>query len=405
MATKSNSHLFTPRHRTSYGIHALTFSSLVGYRPIYPYGPGSWGDSLYPHTRNYSIRETPVPGIRTADGFRLPTRWSMVAYNAVYQPFSYSCSNYGIPWTLYDVRGDGPDTLHGRGTIPKLSVLSNRATVDIHFNTSNRSRMQAIGKIKKQNINVGAAIGESKQTVKMLASLVSRLAKALLHVMKGRFKLAYQTLGLGTGKGLKKDLANFWLEFQYGIKPLVNDIYGLQEQIKQGFAKPQRFSVSSEVKEALSPSLFWTVSPKSIEGDAFELSRTVFWQKVSAPWLLNLNQLGVINPAAIAWELTRLSFVIDWLLPIGNFLSAFTDTVGCEFIAGYEDRIVFANLKVMHHYQASLDAGVPMRAELRTYSFERRVLLGWGIPIPYVKSPFRSTNVISALALLTQLRK
>jgi len=48
-----------------------------------------------------------------------------------------------------------------------------------------------------------------------------------------------------------------------------------------------------------------------------------------SPNALLLSQLGLVNPASLAWELVPFSFVVDWFANVGDFLASFTDTVGC----------------------------------------------------------------------------
>lgn len=52
---------------------------------------------------------------------------------------------------------------------------------------------------------------------------------------------------------------------------------------------------------------------------------------VSNPNLLLANRLGIINPQTWAWDAMPWSFVLDWWLPVGTFLSNFTASVGLEF--------------------------------------------------------------------------
>jgi hypothetical protein len=49
---------------------------------------------------------------------------------------------------------------------------------------------------------------------------------------------------------------------------------------------------------------------------------------VSNPNTALANQMGFINPAAVAWELVPFSFLVDWFLPVGDFLNSFTDLLG-----------------------------------------------------------------------------
>jgi hypothetical protein len=54
--------------------------------------------------------------------------------------------------------------------------------------------------------------------------------------------------------------------------------------------------------------------------------------KLSSDALDFLNKLGLDNPAFIAWNLMPLSFVVDWILPVGKWLESFTAYAGLELI-------------------------------------------------------------------------
>jgi hypothetical protein len=200
------------------------------------------------------------------------------------------------------------------------------------------------------------------------------------------------------------------LEYQYGFLPLVSDLYGLQQQLKDGFRnKDQLFKVSRQVTSALNPRDF--ISPvagsltlKEVTGQAAQVVKVVYYQKVSNESLAGLEQLGLTNPALIAWELVPFSFVIDWLIPIGTFLEALTATLGMSFTGGYEDRIVHANVRWSHNI-GTLISGTPYQGHFRQMAFQRLVHLTWASPVPYWKNPFTATHVISAIALVAQLRK
>lgn len=50
--------------------------------------------------------------------------------------------------------------------------------------------------------------------------------------------------------------------------------------------------------------------------------------------LASLSKLGLANPAEVVWELVPFSFVLDWFLPVGDWLSTLDAAVGYEFLDG-----------------------------------------------------------------------
>jgi len=110
----------------------------------------------------------------------------------------------------------------------------------------------------------------------------------------------------------------------------------------------------------------------------------------------------------VAWEKVPFSFVIDWLLPIGNFLEAISAHRGLDFVAGFDDLLIEGSLSWEYkippgyHLVAGTPPG-PWRNSM--YAFQRRLYLTWPIPLPYWKNPLSSTHLANALALVTSLRK
>lgn len=59
----------------------------------------------------------------------------------------------------------------------------------------------------------------------------------------------------------------------------------------------------------------------------------------------SLVQLGLTNPAEVAWEVVPFSFVIDWFIPVGNFLSSLDSLVGVQDLTvcrGYKTTSVWS---------------------------------------------------------------
>jgi hypothetical protein len=51
-------------------------------------------------------------------------------------------------------------------------------------------------------------------------------------------------------------------------------------------------------------------------------------------FLKTLSEGGITNPALVAWELLPWSFVVDWFLPIGNFISSWDAVAGLQYQKG-----------------------------------------------------------------------
>lgn len=138
----------------------------------------------------------------------------------------------------------------------------------------------------------------------------------LRRMLKGVFtKLLALSQGSSPGK-----LADLWLEGRYGWRTLLYDIQDLNEAIKQlNSEKRTRYSE----KVGLSTTSSFTES--FIEGTPKRLRTNHVEIRISARGAvvadIDIPALQ-IDPIRTAWELTTLSFVLDWLLNVGQALDA-----------------------------------------------------------------------------------
>jgi hypothetical protein len=134
-----------------------------------------------------------------------------------------------------------------------------------------------------------------------------------------------------------------WLELRYGWTPLMLEAQGLLaamtqpeelkvRQLARGFDK-------SELRETFFRSLDY--GAYGVETFKFNVSRTAnvrayVLYEVALKGLQPLRDYGVLDIPKAAWEIMTLSFVIDWFIPIGDWLQAITPKLGINTLAeGY----------------------------------------------------------------------
>lgn len=122
------------------------------------------------------------------------------------------------------------------------------------------------------------------------------------------------------------ELHNLWLEGRYGWRTLLYDIQDLREVLSSANERRSRYREQKGATLTGSTSDSSTGSSAGITAeDSYDLSWTV-------------NARGVViadidvpdfqfNPLTTAWEVTRLSFVVDWLLNVGQALEAASFTL------------------------------------------------------------------------------
>lgn len=211
-------------------------------------------------------------------------------------------------------------------------------------------RNKMLGRLHDQSVNLGNAIGEGRQTVNLFATNAKRLAGAASDLRSGNLVGAANRLLVDTPshiirgqrafrRDLRRDypraLANGWLELQYGWKPLLSDIFGSCQFLANRLYAAPRFKQRASVTQIVSDRRTDVISDNFrsnvyTEGRYTETYIVYYSQSGNH----DLASLGLINPAAIAWELTPFSFVVDWALPIGTWLNNLDATYGLTFVKG-----------------------------------------------------------------------
>lgn len=171
---------------------------------------------------------------------------------------------------------------------------------------------------------------EMNQSYEMLRNRALQLARFTRYVRQKRFRAAATELGMAVaprGVSIKKSMGNNWLEYWFGWKPLIQDIYSacdhLQQPIKTHHAVGRGFNAWALRYDAPKYSPSW-------QHERFIGVRTYSDVAVANPNLWLANNLGLINPVSVMWELVPFSFVVDWFLNIGQVISSVTDLYGLK---------------------------------------------------------------------------
>lgn len=293
---------------------------------------------------------------------------------------------------------------------PDLSFLyapDFQGTID---NLERRCTEKLYGKVKNSHVNLLNALAERKQTISTLANLIKRLVTACLMLKKANLAGALQVMFPTTGKGA----ANDWLMIQYGLKPLISDINGVIDHLKEW--EPLTFDVKVKSKEVL---------PTTVEEYSFNSGIAMSGKKKTQTTVTviykvrlhtkdnfarNLTRLGLTNLNATAWELIPFSFIFDWVFSISDYLNnkdAFTD-LSVEFCSrsifikqDIELNRSFGGVDLDGYNWASAKSGVVVQKVLANRELVTIPVLRYPLP----KNPFSTGHVLNLAALITQLRK
>lgn len=306
-----------------------------------------------------------------------------------------------------------PDIGFGRPALsPNEAVPLPLELPNIHANVIKRLQLTALRRhydnIASKKVDLATALAEGVQTVNMIADSAKRIAEFLIKLKKLRLVDAFSTLFPKNWK----QLANDYLAFQYGIKPLFGDVQAAAEQVAEWILRlePVKSSGRARAKlhqdSAYSSGLF---EGRLVTDTEIRVKYGTYF-RVSDDLTRMATQLGFTNPANVVWELVPFSFVWDWFLPIGKFLNSLTALNGLQVKESY--RTVF--IKRKDTFFAAADPSRPYgvywssQGSVQTWTVEtiyckREVIPLPDVPKPTFKSPFSLQHIANAVALFTQL--
>lgn len=195
----------------------------------------------------------------------------------------------------------------------------------------------ALTDMRDQKFNLLTSLAELNKSLSHLGSVATRLTSAVRDVKAMRFTRAASRLGIVKPKGASrsKSWASNWLEYKYGWMPLIYDAYGIAEHLASHSRshapvfrarKRARDTQTSYVEGSTTINTFTVRWLKTIEKQASR--EVIVYYQVDMSSVQSLSRLGLTDPAATMWELVPFSFVADWFLPIGNWLSMMNSWVG-----------------------------------------------------------------------------
>lgn len=275
--------------------------------------------------------------------------------------------------------------------------------VNMPNNTRIRLGTEVMLKVGGKKASFGEALAESHKTISHLAKTAGDLALAFRAAKRGKWKEVAKHLGTSPRKFVgSKQTSKRWLEFQYAWQPLMSDIYDAHNLVKKGFR--EKAQLASNVRH-ISDHGSRSEAGWHEETWSADYCAKVFYQ-INPSSLSKLNEMGMINPLSVAWEIVPFSFVVDWLVPVGNVLEALTARLGVDFVGGYYGTYCKAKGKQYHSENSQAYQYLASDTRFSTVDqmgYTRDPMTGFPVPGFYWKSPFSSTHALSALALISQL--
>jgi hypothetical protein len=261
---------------------------------------------------------------------------------------TYTGGNYKSPNEAYNWKTtlSGPIAAAFCGnSVPSL-LASPIYSADRYNSVVGPSIRQATERFNSPNLMGGVAAFEGLQTLRMLASPMKGLQKLASHWVSVAKARAKGVKGRNTSnKKLLDALSETWLEYRYGIMPLIYDLSALIE----GYRSRRIEYNTLNGKSSLTVTDFpvrnqytdWILNVRFLFEERRKIvakAKTVLAYRdnlQASPWEWALWQNG-FSPSQLpqaVWELVTLSFVVDWFIDVGGFITSLQHNPVRDFLA------------------------------------------------------------------------
>lgn len=245
--------------------------------------------------------------------------------------------------------------VHG---VAQESVDTHALSRTLLFTSSahSKARSKVIGNIQRLKSNVAQNIAEYRQVSNMFDTNVGRITSAYRALRHGDVKGFSRNIPLRKRHersllkrgplDVRRNAPTIWLETQYGWLPLLGDVYtgitNFYKRVEEGYVMRARGSGVETIVSSGS----WVNDPgivrhRDITGKKVYCQYIIEYE-VDFARLANMQSWGLTNPALLAWELVPYSFVVDWFLPVGDWLSQVGYSLALYFVRGSRSGLVVA---------------------------------------------------------------
>lgn len=288
---------------------------------------------------------------------------------------------------------------------------------------------KVLAEVRQERWSAPIFMAESAKSMKMIADTARRLAFGYTSLRRGDIASFATTFGVhfsrarrkrfqyAFGRDPRQAAQNAWLESTYGWRPLLHDVYDAAGTVAQ--LRNVDYNRLFSARGVGVTKRTYSTPRTAFEQSEYELFHRV---KLGVVYRFASGQppvaahLGLLNPLEVAWELTPFSFVVDWFVPIGDYIQQIGATPpGLHtFVRGYESKTYLGTQRWSYSEHAVEDLIFFGTRRLTTYDLERHITAKtrqfWRSPLGDFPSPTMKPlklpqswqQAASAIALLGQ---
>lgn len=215
-----------------------------------------------------------------------------------------------------------------------LNPDSNSCTVvynDTYYGMSPQyaAKQKAYNALVSNMCNYAMLTKDLRDGLKLSQDYFDRLLKAAPYIRRKNFRKAFKAF-FGTSSK-KKAVANTWLEFQWGVKPTIDAVQTALQRVVTDDARTIRITSAGKSERATipntkNPNYFW-------ENGIWETARCKCYRYFRNNYFV---EQAAFNPVEPAFDAVPWSFLVNWFIPIEDYLRQFgyvsnwSGTFGCD---------------------------------------------------------------------------
>lgn len=204
------------------------------------------------------------------------------------------------------------------------SIAGYREFSDALYTAEQQSYARLRGKLYQGSAALGISLATYKQSREMIVNRYGTIRKSVAEL----YAVAHRSRRAG------RDVSGLILEGIFGWQPLVVDIYNacmrvIQDAPSGGFVSGFGMAEIRILESESAPGYAYS----------FGANGTVTHKRTATYTVSNPNKwlaerAGLLNPAAVAWDLVPWSFAVNMITNVGSLVNSITDFAGLDFQPG-----------------------------------------------------------------------
>lgn len=238
----------------------------------------------------------------------------------------------------------------------------------------------------------------------MVVARLMQLIKAAQALRRLDLRGVQSALHLRKPPKLKeKKFSRQWLELSYGWAPLLSDIYQITTDMfstRLGFIRGKTIWVKDIDRTFL---VNGGMAEARFRGTQKTVITAAVFAELDQGLIKSASQYGLTNPALVAWESVPWSFVVDWVLPVGDWLESLSALHGLIISnASVTTRSEVTGTMRIERSRYPNDYRIVQHGAIKVSNFKMHRGLGIDTPPPPsfdsdFLSPLRGLNAIALL--------